>query len=55
MNNITSQLIKEAADKMFSGTRDKREKMSLFDDLLLENKIGNEKMKGDMICVNNAK
>jgi len=38
MDNITVQLITEATNSMFSG-RDEKHKMSLFSDLLLEDKL----------------
>jgi len=36
ISNITTQLIIEAADSMFPGAEEKRNRLSLFDDLLVE-------------------
>jgi len=39
INNITTQLIIEAADSMFPGAGEKGNRLSLFDDLLVEQHI----------------
>ena len=43
INDITTQLIIEAADSMFPGAGEKRNRLSLFDDLLVEMKMKKKK------------